>query len=236
MSATVAVPIGRGLLVAECFGPTFQGEGPTAGQESLFVRLSRCNLRCPDCDTPYTWDWNRFDPAEVSTRHSVEDLAAWVSARLTSRVVITGGEPLIQQAELVRLLQLLPGRQVEIETNGTIAPLPELVELVEAFNVSPKLSGFAAPTDQPIRGMALRALQASGKARFKFVVSDLAELDEIAALVEEYGFGEVWVMPEGTRSGVIIDRLRALADPVLARGWNLGSRLHVLLWEDARGR
>ncbi|MFJ8043820.1 7-carboxy-7-deazaguanine synthase QueE [Kitasatospora sp. NPDC096147] len=236
MKAALAAPAGRGLLVAECFGPTFQGEGPTAGQEAVFVRLSRCNLSCPGCDTPYTWDWSRFDPSEVSTRHGVEDLAEWVSARLATRVVITGGEPLIQQAELVRLLRLLPGRKVEIETNGTIAPLPELTDLVEAFNVSPKLSGFASSNDHPIRGDALRALQKSGKARFKFVVSDPSELGEVATLVEQFGLGEVWVMPEGTRSGVIIERLRALADPVLARGWNLGSRLHVLLWEDERGR
>jgi hypothetical protein len=43
-------------------------------------------------------------------------------------------------------------------------------------------------------------------------------------------------MPEGTTSDQILCRLRELADPVLARGWNLTPRLHTLLWEDTRGR
>ncbi|MFB7669496.1 radical SAM protein [Kitasatospora sp. NPDC056138] len=174
MSALTKAPAcGRGLLIAETFGPTFQGEGPTSGQQALFIRLSRCNLHCPSCDTPYTWDWSRFDPREVSTRHSVEDLAAWVMSRPTRRVVVSGGEPLLQQGELLGLIQLLSGRRVEIETNGTIVPLPGLVELVEAFNVSPKLASFAAPGDEPVNAEALRALALTGKARFKFVVRDV---------------------------------------------------------------
>ncbi|WP_220729580.1 hypothetical protein [Streptomyces radicis] len=34
------------LIVAETFGPTFQGEGPSAGQQAVFIRLSRCDLSC----------------------------------------------------------------------------------------------------------------------------------------------------------------------------------------------
>lgn len=227
---------GRGLLVAECFGPTFQGEGPSTGQQAVFVRLSRCNSTCPGCDTPQTWDWSRFDPREVSSRHSVDDLAAWVMGETPKRVVITGGEPLLQQRELVGLMRLLPGRQVEIETNGTIPPLPALVEAVEAFNVSPKLAAFAGPGDKPINEKALRALEACGKARFKFVVQNLDELDEVAELAERFDLTDVWVMPEATSSVQVLARMRELADAVLARGWNLSTRLHVLLWEDERGR
>src|SRR4029450_7825218 len=51
------------LVVSEVFGPTFQGEGPSVGRRAGFVRLGRCNLDCSWCDTPYTWDWERHDPA-----------------------------------------------------------------------------------------------------------------------------------------------------------------------------
>ncbi|MCX4758666.1 7-carboxy-7-deazaguanine synthase QueE [Kitasatospora purpeofusca] len=231
-----AVLGGRGLLIAECFGPTFQGEGPSVGEEALFLRLSRCNLKCPRCDTPQTWDWSRFDPREVSTRHSVEDLAAWVMSHSPRLVVVTGGEPLLQQGELVTLLQLLSGRRVEVETNGTVVPLPDLVEAVGAFNVSPKLEAFAARGDRRINPEALRALAACGKARFKFVVRDIGQLDEVDALVEEFSLTQVWIMPEGTSSAEVIAGQRALAEPVLARGWNLSTRLHTLIWEDESGR
>ncbi|MFF3071138.1 7-carboxy-7-deazaguanine synthase QueE [Kitasatospora sp. NPDC057904] len=227
---------GRGLLVAECFGPTLQGEGPSCGQQALFVRLSRCNLRCPGCDTPETWDWSRFDPREVSTRIGVEDLAAWVMSWLSRLVVVTGGEPLLQQDAVVDLVRLLPGRRVEVETNGTISPRPGLVEAVSGFNVSPKLEAFAAPGDRRINPEALRAFAACDKARFKFVVREAGQLDEVASLAEEFSFPEVWIMPEGTSSKAVLGGMRALADEVLARGWNLTPRLHTLLWEDERGR
>jgi len=226
----------RKLVVAETFGPTFQGEGPSMGQQALFIRLSRCNLHCPGCDTPETWDWSRYNPREVATRHSVEDLAAWVMSRPVARVVLTGGEPLLQQEQLVGLARLLPGRRIEVETNGTIVPLPELVELVEAFNVSPKLAGFAAPGDRRINMEALRSLASCGKARFKFVVRDTIELDEVAALVEEFSLTDIWVMPEGASGAAVLTGMRRLADAVLACGWNLSTRLHVLIWEAERGR
>ncbi|MGH3922689.1 MAG: 7-carboxy-7-deazaguanine synthase QueE, partial [Pseudonocardiaceae bacterium] len=74
----------RGLLIAEQFGPTFQGEGPSVGQQALFIRLSSCNLSCSWCDTPYTWDWTRFDPRVESRRVPAEDLLAWALERNTA--------------------------------------------------------------------------------------------------------------------------------------------------------
>ena len=130
------------------------------------------------------------------------------------------------------------GRRVEIETNGTIAPLPELAEIVDQFNVSPKLSRFGAgmPASRRIKPEALRAFAATGRAVFKFVVTDVAELDEIDALAAGYGLAPVWVMPEGTDAAVVTTRLRALADPAIRRGYHLSTRLHLVLWGDQRGR
>ncbi|RKN55078.1 7-carboxy-7-deazaguanine synthase QueE, partial [Streptomyces klenkii] len=98
------------LIVAERFGvdrPTFQGEGPSMGEPAVFIRLSRCNLSCGWCDTPWTWDWERYDPRAESAGHSVEDLAAWALGAPTGLVVVTGGEPLLQQRQLVPLVRRL---------------------------------------------------------------------------------------------------------------------------------
>ena len=107
---------GRCLRVAELFGPTFQGEGPTIGQRALFVRLSGCNLDCSWCDTPYTWDWNRFDQAQESRDTPVTEVVDWVLAHDADLVIITGGEPLIQQRRLLPLAADLTnaGRRIEI--------------------------------------------------------------------------------------------------------------------------
>ena len=232
-------PVGAGqLAVSEVFGPTVQGEGPTAGRRAGFVRLARCNLDCTWCDTPYTWDWSRFDPADEAHPTDVADVVARLDAMAPGRVVVTGGEPLLQQRALVPLLDACAARgwPVEVETNGTVVPDPEVVQLVAQFNVSPKLANSGVAADRALRPAALAALRDSGRAVFKFVVNGPADLDEVAAVVDAHGLAPVWVMPEGTAAADLLPRLRALVDDVVGRGWNLTPRLHVLLWGDERGR
>lgn len=230
----------RPLLVAETFGPTLQGEGPSCGRQALFVRLSRCNLSCPLCDTPYTWDWRRFDVRAETHRLAVVDILDWALSYPTKLLVVTGGEPLLQQDLLVPLVTALSvaGRQVEVETNGTIVPAVALTDAGTWFNVSPKLASFVAPGDaqRRINPEALRALMATGRAVFKFVACSVTDLDEIADLQRQFNLRPVWVMPEGTTTERLLEVMRTLADEVVARGWHLSTRLHVMLWGDVRGR
>ena len=225
------------LVVSEVFGPTFQGEGPSLGRRAGFVRLGRCNLSCSFCDTPYTWDWERHDPAKELTRIDVCELADQVRAMHVPLVVVTGGEPLIQQSHLVDFLtELHPSHEVEIETAGTLAPSADLVSLVTRFNVSPKLSNSGVELERRYKPDVLRTLDATGKATFKFVVTDEPSLDEVTVIVDECRLHDVWVMPEGVTTDAVTSRSRELAEAVLMRGWNLTTRLHVLLWGDERGR
>ena len=227
-----------GLVVSELFGPTIQGEGPSAGRLASFARLSGCPLSCRWCDTPWTWDWTRYDRSAEQHPMTTAEVTAWAARQPPRLIVITGGEPLAQARQLTELVPALAalGKDVEIETSGIIAPPPSLAASGAKFNVSPKLSSAAMPESRRIRGPALRALTASGAARFKFVAQNLSDLAEIAALQETYALDPVWVMPEGTTSTAVMNRMRLLADEVIARGWHLSPRLHVLLWGDARGR
>lgn len=226
------------LVVSEVFGPTIQGEGPTAGRRAGFVRLGRCDLDCSWCDTPYTWDWSRFDPAVELHTAAVDDVVAQVAAMGVDRVVVTGGEPLLQQRGLLPFLEAAAERgwAVEIETNGRHAPDPAVAELVEQFNVSPKLANSGVSADRAIRPDALAALLATGKAVFKFVVTGPGDLDEIQAIVDTHRLSPVWVMPEATTADAVRAGMAGLADAVVDRGWNLTPRLHILLWGDQRGR
>jgi organic radical activating enzyme len=55
-------------------------------------------------------------------------------------------------------------------------------------------------------------------------------------MVAECELTDVWVMPEGADAPTLVARAQRLADAVVARGWHLTPRLHILLWGDQRGR
>jgi 7-carboxy-7-deazaguanine synthase len=241
MTSTAALgtaPVRR-LWIAETFADTIQGEGPSAGTPAMFIRTSGCNLECrPWCDTPYTWDRARFDLPAERTRRSVAELAAWAAARPEPLVVLTGGEPLMQQRALIPLANALVaiGKRVEIETNGTYAPATELTCLGVHYNVSPKLANAGMPSSRTIRPGALAAFAAAPNRVFKFVVCDPSDLDQVDALVTQCGLTQVWVMPEGTTPRAVTDGMKALVPAVVERGYRISPRLHVVMWGDQRGR
>lgn len=228
----------RELVVAEIFGPTLQGEGPSAGRRCGFLRLGGCNLDCAWCDTPYTWDWSRHSRDDELRRMSPPAILDRVAAMDVDMLVITGGEPMLQQEQLMPVLEAARARgwRIEVETNGTRRPLPELVPLVTQFNVSPKLASAGVTRERPVDADALGALLATGRAVFKFVVTALEDLAEVDTIVGEHELHPVYLMPEGTDAPRILEGMRRLAAPALARGYNLSPRLHILLWGDERGR
>ena len=115
------------LQLAEIFY-SLQGEGTFVGTPALFVRLAGCNLSCDFCDTDYSLKFFASVP-DVLERLREEGGDC-------PMVVLTGGEPLAQEATL-ELVDALRGerRRVHIESNGSIeTPLPDDVWLT----ISPK--------------------------------------------------------------------------------------------------
>lgn len=222
------------LVVSEIFGPTVQGEGPALGTRCAFVRLGRCNLACTFCDSAYTWDWSRFDPAKELTEMTVDEVVERIAEMGVNTVVVTGGEPLLQRSKLEPLVREFGARgwKTHVETAGT---LPWETDLIDQWVVSPKLANSGMEAERRLNFDVLRSFARKGAA-FKFVALDVTDLDEIAGIVEQAGATNVWVMPEGTTPAVIAARTALLADAVVARGWNLTTRLHILAWGDERGR
>lgn len=232
------------LPVAEVFGPTFQGEGPSAGQLAAFIRLGGCNLTCRDCDTPYTWDGANFDlRAELTPLTAVDILGRLPLANL---VVITGGEPTLyrDRPAMAALLSGLLQRRVEIETNGTIDPSPLDSWPNVTFNVSPKLAGPMSE-DSESRRLVPDALHryaqlaVEGRAVWKVVVDSIGATEEAINLADQWGVPphRLWIMPAGNDVTQGLTTARLVADTVLAAGANLTLRQHVLLWPTtARGR
>jgi 7-carboxy-7-deazaguanine synthase len=235
---------------------SIQGEGRTAGRLRTFVRFSGCNLHCAWCDTAYTWNWHgtrwrheldrrgaphKFDPAAETIVMDEAEVAAEIERLPAEGVVITGGEPLLQMAGLIALIERLRGGRpallVEIETNGTIAPPPRLLALADLFMVSPKLPHAGNRERAAIRPAALAAFAASDKAFFKFVARSPGDVGAAAALAREWAIApeRVYIMPEGTESAALSAGRAALADAVTSATFQFSDRLHIHLYGSARG-
>ena len=223
---------------------SLQGEGPSAGRPSVFVRLSNCNLACVWCDTAYTWRFSGPDAFErkanqvtLSEADTAERILALDEAGRIGRLVITGGEPLLQAPALAKLLALLPAMHVEIETNGTVAPPPALDALVHQYNVSAKLAHSGNPAHLALIPERLAAFAADRRAFFKFVVATPDDVAEVLVLAATYAIPRerLFVMPEGTDSVTLRTRERWLADICARDGLRLSDRLHIHLYGDTRG-
>ena len=216
---------------------SLQGEGPSTGRPSTFVRLSNCNLACVWCDTAYTWDFARFERKAEQVVLSEADTAARISAFNGNRLVVTGGEPLLQAPALAKLLALLPDMHVEIETNGTVAPPPMLDALIHQYNVSPKLAHSGNPAAKALIPERLTTFAANPRAFFKFVVATPSDVAEVLALAATYAIPRerLFVMPEGTDSSILRTRERWLADICAREGLRLSDRLHIHLYGETRG-
>lgn len=228
---------------------TLQGEGPSLGAPAVFVRLSLCNLHCTWCDTPYTWNWEKtpwdhqdgvkFSKSEQILELSPTEIAAILAGFRCDRLVLTGGEPLLQQKELVDLIGLLPREtRIEVETNGTQLPDEAFrIDRVQ-FNVSPKLANSGIAEKLRYRPETLHVLASLPTASFKFVVCSRADLAEVTAFQRGFEIApeRIFLMPEGRDARTLQDRSLWLADICRDHGFRFSPRLHVLLWGNERAK
>ncbi len=198
------------MHIAEIF-KSVQGEGYLTGTESVFVRVSGCNLRCGYCDTPYA-SWR---PEGESL--AVETVISRVTQLAADHVVLTGGEPMLF-AELVPLAAELRRlkRHITIETAGTRFQPVEC----DLMSISPKLSNstpswgenpdWARRHEQTRHAPdVIRRLVASYCYQFKFVVESLAACQEVERYLADFpeiDRSRVMLMPEGTELSVLAER------------------------------
>jgi len=251
------------LKVNEIF-TTFQGEGASMGRNVTFLRLSVCNLHCRWCDTWYTWNFGKGDGVEerfgsktVKMADEVHEMTIdEVAAKLRSleprRVVISGGEPMIQQNLLVKLICTLKNIsrplkeweewEFEIETNGTI-PFIEpsggysISGLLDQINCSPKLESSGNPVALRYKPDVLRSYLATHKAYFKFVITEPRDLEEVQGIIKNVGIPpeRVYLMPQGKTKAEQEQFQGAVAALAQQEGFNFSPRLHILVYDSKRG-
>ena len=217
-----------------------QGEGVFAGTPCVFIRLAACNLSCNWCDTKYSWDWKNYEYADhVMTLHN-NDVYSIIDGHNLKHVVITGGEPLLQQHALLPLITALSKNSytIEVESNGTIEPIMSIFNLVNQWNVSPKLTNSGNSQEKHTQLGILAKYKFHPNAYLKFVIVEQGDVSEAISLAKTVSFptNRLILMPEGSTGPDLMARSSWLSDYCIANDLRYSSRLHVLLWQGVRGK
>lgn len=227
---------------------SLQGEGETAGKPAVFLRLQFCNLACGlsggwKCDTDYTWNKTKKDilgePYDLDYKKAVLQIKkAWMKKfrkKDKRRLIITGGEPLLQQQTIVLMLKMMTDWEIEIETNGTIKPLIELSTC--QINCSPKLKNSGNHKTKRYKPEVLKYINSLPNPWFKFVALTPADLKEVDYIVKKCGINKerVFIMPEGHTAESVTLHAEKISRSVKIRGWKLSFR-NQLIWFGTKRR
>jgi 7-carboxy-7-deazaguanine synthase len=215
---------------------SIQGESSYAGLPCVFVRLTGCNLRCDWCDSEYT-----FTGGQKMTLDEVQAEVEHLSPN-GGLVEITGGEPMLQERELVPLMERLlnSGYNVLLETSGE-RPLERVPkEIIKIVDVKCPNSGEAGT----FRMENLDAL--TSRDEVKFVISDREDYEfardftaqhglagRVSSIIFSPAFAKDASGSRDTSHCLLNPRELAewmLADDVPAR---LGLQIHKFIWDPA---
>lgn len=216
------------LNVCEIFNSP-QGEGKYIGTNCIFIRLSGCNLSCSFCDSQYHLKGHMM---------SINDIQKEIKKYNSNYLVITGGEPLIQQEGLVSLLSNLSKKYfVTIETNGTIMPNEKLLDLVDHFSCSPKLAISGNDINKRINYNVLEFYNQCYNSIFKFVIANQQDLKEVLFLEEQLKLdkAKIYLMPEGKTLVEQNLRSKMVIEMCKQYNFNFSPRVHIIVYDNKRG-
>src|SRR5450631_300824 len=215
---------------------SIQGESTYAGLPCIFVRLTGCNLRCSWCDSEYTFTGGR--------RMGLEEVLAKVEELSPDGglVEITGGEPMLQEREVVPLMQRLldDGYTVLLETSGE-RPLERVPTGVV------KIVDVKCPDSGEGETFCMENLETlSAHDEVKFVLSSRADYEFAREFTQKHNLAErvnaVLFSPAFRKDATgARDSSHCLLDPQELAEWMLGDnlparlglQLHKFIWDPA---
>jgi 7-carboxy-7-deazaguanine synthase len=242
------------FLSSDLLFMTIEGEGEFVGQPSVFMRMSMCNLSCsafasPDspngCDSFIAWSVkNKMTFDEIFKL--MEDNGFVEHLRNRAIWKLSGGEPLIQQNQLLKLVEAFAVRygftpRIDFETNATIQPDEKWVtDFCATFTTSPKLTTNGDPEEKTYKPEVLR-WHVDHNSGFKFVITSDRDIEEIWRKYIEDCEGinvplqRVWFMPCCGSREEHIQRAPAVVEYAKAMHVNFSPRLHLLIYDKALG-
>ncbi len=212
---------------------SIQGESSFTGLPCIFVRLAGCNLRCAWCDSEYTFHGGQ--------KMSLDEVEAEVQKLGPVKLVeITGGEPMLQERELLPLMERLLGQDYTLlmETSGE-RPLGRVPRAVH------KIVDVKCPGSGEGGSFHLANLQAiTPQDEIKFVLADRRDYEFAREFIEQHELerrvANVILSPAFRKdAGPDRDSSNCMLDPrelvewMLADGLNarLGLQIHKYVWE-----
>jgi len=231
---------------------TIEGEGEYIGVPSVFMRMSMCNLTCigfasedsPNgCDSFVSWTVkNKMTFAEIF--QLMEDNGYIDHLAHNAILKLTGGEPLIQQKQLIKFIQAFITRykivpRIDFETNATLLPDTVWKDAFKAtFTTSPKLRSNGDPEDKTYNPEVLKWHARNGSG-FKFVINKSEDIEEIwQKYVQDPNFinvdrDRIWFMPCCGSREEHVKNAPAVAEYAKAMHVNFSPRLQLLIWNKA---
>ncbi len=215
---------------------SLQGESTYAGLPCIFVRLTGCNLRCTWCDSEYTFQGGR----KMSIGEVLDEVSRLSPGK--GLVEITGGEPMLQERDVVPLMQALvqEGYKVLLETSGE-RPLERVpLDVVKIVDVKCPDSGEG----DTFRRENLEAL--TDRDEVKFVLSSRGDYDFAREFVNRHNLAQkvnaILFSPAFRKDATgARDSSHCLLDPQELAEWmiadnvpaRLGLQLHKFIWDPA---
>ncbi len=206
-----------------------QGEGPYANTPSVFLRFAGCNLKCTWCDTKYSWHPEEIEFTMMSIAEIGEAMRKVAPEQNCKHIVITGGEPLLQQEAIRKIREVFPKSFIEIETSGSVK-LTMDEKIVDHFNISPKLKNSGnKPYDIQLN---------PANSILKFVIQSPEDVEEVKELIQKWKIEEnrVWLMPEGQTAKEIEEKTGWIEEICELNNWHFTSRLHILKYGAVKGK
>jgi len=232
----------KGLSISEHFY-SIQGEGITMGVPSVFLRLTACNLLCKGdwiCDTIEVWkkgdNYTHDEAMKLFEDNYLELFKKGV------HLVLTGGEPVLQQKELEVFLREYYNKHgmmpfVELETNGTKLLNDSFFNLVTLINCSPKLSNSGEPYNKRIKRDVLKQINSHEFSIFKFVITKQQDWEEVQELINKYELKKekIVLMPGADDEIMLKQNSKMVSDICKDNQILYSSRLQIEIWNKTTG-
>lgn len=229
------------INISELIIDTIQGEN-FSGYPSVILRLQNCTQKCTFCDSKETWN--------KGNTYSVWELVEFFNKNnITKRLeeghhlIITGGSPLLQQDAIIEFIDIFFELNkfrpfIEIENECVIMPTDDMLEIVNLWNNSPKLSTSGNEMDIRYKPDVIRKLSELEHSFFKFVITDEKDWEEIKTLyldTELITKDKIVLMPEASSRKELQNKYEWLINLCCRESVKFSDRLHITIWDNRKG-